>query len=302
VSDDLVRQVGLVLLQMPNKHPAAVAAKYDSWTLPYDYQPVHELLQQLQHSPYEHFGDPTMASIYDKYRLWIWTLGSLSLIVIGLVFAILLINRNLKKQVKRNASLLRELKHAAAHDGLTGVYNRSYFMQLLTDTLSRLRRHDGSLGLAFIDLDNFKAVNDSYGHDAGDNILCGVVDIIRSYTREYDFIGRFGGDEFVIAFEDVHSLDELRGILQRMQASIIAAQLVDDELNFAATAGCVLASAKEINSAKRLLMVSDQLMYLAKSHEPGGLEVQHYRDSKQEEQDDIIASVARFRRDFDESE
>jgi len=301
VSDDLVRQVGLVLLQMPNKHPAAVAAKYDSWTLPYDYQPVHELLQQLQHSPYEHFGAPTMASIYDKYYWWIWSLVSLFLIVIGLVFAILLINRNLKNQVKRNTVLVHELSHSAAHDGLTGVFNRAYFMELLTDTLSRLRRQDGSLALAFIDIDNFKMVNDSYGHDTGDQILRLVVDIIKKHIREYDFIGRFGGDEFVVAFENVDSLEELKSILQRMQVQLTEAKLVSDDIGLALSAGCVLASAKEINSAKRLLMVSDQLMYLAKSNEPGGLEIQHYRDTKQDEQDDVTASVARFRRDFDES-
>ncbi len=94
---------------------------------------------------------------------------------------------------KRTEARLREL---ATTDGLTQLWNRQYFMELAEKELSRSVRYNRPLCLMFLDLDNFKAVNDSYGHQAGDKVLQALAQVFRSVLREVDMVGRIGGEEF----------------------------------------------------------------------------------------------------------
>src|SRR5207247_1095850 len=95
------------------------------------------------------------------------------------------------------------LAHQASHDSLTGLPNRILFNDRLALAISRLRRQPAALAVMFLDLDRFKQVNDSMGHDAGDKLLVQAANRLRSLLRTSDTITRLGGDEFVLLFEGV---------------------------------------------------------------------------------------------------
>jgi diguanylate cyclase (GGDEF)-like protein len=97
----------------------------------------------------------------------------------------------------------RELAHQAAHDPLTGLPNRAQALQLIGGSLSRAQRSGAMIGLLFVDLDGFKLVNDTYGHRAGDDVLCVVARRMQQVVRAGDVVARLGGDEFVVLLEPV---------------------------------------------------------------------------------------------------
>jgi diguanylate cyclase (GGDEF)-like protein len=125
----------------------------------------------------------------------------------------------------------RDLERAQAEleraqfDGLTGAYRRELGEVELTHEISRARRSDGRLVLAFVDVDSLKGTNDRHGHAAGDALLCSVVDAIRSHLRSYDPVVRLGGDEFVCVLSDTdldgarHRFEEIKDALRQETAS-----------------------------------------------------------------------------------
>ena len=92
-----------------------------------------------------------------------------------------------------------QVEHLAYHDGLTGLPNRSLFSKLLEQGIQQARRHDRQLAVLFLDLDRFKNINDTLGHEAGDQLLQEVAAALRACVRESDTVARLGGDEFVVA-------------------------------------------------------------------------------------------------------
>jgi diguanylate cyclase (GGDEF)-like protein len=114
---------------------------------------------------------------------------------ISIEFVFLMIMSLLFSMLKEN---LNDEKEQARIDPLTGALNRRAFFDLAEQEVNRSRRYSRSLTVAYIDLDNFKAVNDRFGHNAGDELLVTVVETIRSNIRSYEILSRFGGDEFVI--------------------------------------------------------------------------------------------------------
>lgn len=100
--------------------------------------------------------------------------------------------------IKRLKSAKQEIEEISRTDYLTGIYNRRALMEILSAELFRSIREKTELCVAILDLDNFKNVNDVYGHFVGDEVLKGFVEIAKSCIRRYDVIGRFGGEEFII--------------------------------------------------------------------------------------------------------
>lgn len=96
-----------------------------------------------------------------------------------------------------------ELRHAAGHDPLTGVANRGLFLEIVTLALHRAKRADTRLAVTYIDLDGFKRLNDSYGHEAGDAVLVELARRLGNATRAGDLVARFGGDEFVMLHDPI---------------------------------------------------------------------------------------------------
>ncbi len=109
------------------------------------------------------------------------------------------------------------IRLAASHDALTGLVNRVYFKKLFAEKFSAAKASGSALALAYMDLDDFKQINDRYGHDAGDAYLCGVADRLKSVLYESDIIARYGGDEYVILFSSLGDQGGLEKILQKTE-------------------------------------------------------------------------------------
>ena len=105
-------------------------------------------------------------------------------------------------------AVAEKINHQATHDHLTGLANRALLMERLDQALAMAARHGRRMALMFVDLDHFKAVNDSLGHAAGDELLRDIAEEIRSCVRGSDTVGRLGGDEFVIVLSEVEKVGD----------------------------------------------------------------------------------------------
>ncbi len=158
----------------------------------------------------------------------------------------------------------RDLKHRALHDTLTGLPNRALLSDRLAQQLAR--RDIGRLGLAvlFIDLDHFKRVNDSFGHEAGDQVLNEVADRLQRCLRPADTAGRLSGDEFLVICPEVSKPRDAVIIAQRLLAELISPiRLKDDSVFLSASIGVAFAEAD--SDPDSLIGAADIAMYEAKS-------------------------------------
>lgn len=112
------------------------------------------------------------------------------------------------------------LAHQASHDSLTGLPNRAFFEGRLSRTLRNAEKHQEHLALLFLDSDNFKEVNDSFGHAAGDEVLISVATRVRAQVRENDLVARLGGDEFAVLLAPLHKRDDALRIAEKIAASM----------------------------------------------------------------------------------
>ncbi|HYD80177.1 MAG TPA: EAL domain-containing protein [Paucimonas sp.] len=159
----------------------------------------------------------------------------------------------------------QELEYQATHDGLTGLPNRILLRDRLEQALTRARRNQESVAVLFIDLDHFKIINDSIGHDAGDALLCQVAERLQAIFREEDTVARHGGDEFVVVMERVTGeedvIDAANRVLQAMSASIIVGE---HEFYAACSIGIGLHPKDGVEAAE-LMKNADTAMYQAKA-------------------------------------
>jgi diguanylate cyclase (GGDEF)-like protein/PAS domain S-box-containing protein len=156
------------------------------------------------------------------------------------------------------------LSYQANHDSLTGLPNRALFEERLRDATDRRRagRTDGKVAVLFVDLDDFKVVNDSLGHEAGDRLLTVVAERLRNVVRPQDVIARFGGDEFTVLLADVADEAEARRVADRMAHALLGPIVLDGERRYV-TASIGL-SMSESNDSHALLRDADAAMYRAK--------------------------------------
>ena len=169
------------------------------------------------------------------------------------------------RDVTEQRSLEQQLRHQAFHDSLTGLPNRALFLDRLAHGLTRTRRGNPPLAVVFVDLDDFKAVNDSLGHGAGDALLTAVAGRIRMTVREADTPARMGGDEFAILLEDAGSVDTARESANRvLKALRLPYRLGDRDVVVRASAGIAMYASPE-QTADELLRNADISMYSAKA-------------------------------------
>lgn len=128
-------------------------------------------------------------------------------------------NRELKKEVERRRLLEEELKRQATTDPLTGLFNRRQYEMLFRRERERCRRQGSAICVAMADLDRFKALNDEFGHDGGDEALRHVARLFTSKLREGDVVGRFGGEEFIILLPDT-GVAEAERVVERLRQAL----------------------------------------------------------------------------------
>ncbi|MDQ3928186.1 MAG: PAS domain S-box protein, partial [Chloroflexota bacterium] len=161
--------------------------------------------------------------------------------------------------------LLREqLSHQAFHDALTDLPNRTLFMDRLTQALARSTRHNSSLAVIFLDLDDFKVINDSLGHRAGDALLVQVGKRLQNCVRLGDSVARLGGDEFTVLLEDV-TLEDATQTAQRIAAQLSAPFYVEGCEVFVTSSTGIAVSTAGQDGPDDLLRNADVAMYEAKN-------------------------------------
>ncbi len=154
--------------------------------------------------------------------------------------------------------------HLAHYDELTGLPNRGMFSRSLSHALIRARRHDKPLAILFIDLDRFKNINDSLGHEAGDRVLAEVAQRLLGCLREGDTIGRLGGDEFVVLIEELPEPMHVATVAQKILAAVVKPFIVGaQEFNITASIG-ISTCPDDSDDMQDLLRNADIAMYRAK--------------------------------------
>ena len=173
------------------------------------------------------------------------------------------LQRNNEELERRVEERTREIKYVANHDQLTGLLNRGQFVQQLNEVIGAPEAEN--IALMFIDLDNFKPINDTQGHDAGDQLLVGVSEILKSILGPNDFAGRFGGDEFLVLMRDVNQRSEVdvvcEEILRRLNAEI---EIKGNPIVVSASIGVVYCDSQDYQNCDSLLNNADLAMYAAK--------------------------------------
>jgi len=167
------------------------------------------------------------------------------------------------RDVTERRRLQAELAHQAFHDSLTGLANRSLFGDRVSHVLARNLRRPKLFAVFLIDLDDFKTVNDSLGHAAGDELLVVIAKRLESCLRPEDTCARLGGDEFAVLIEDITSLDDAVTVARRMLARMAEPlRVLGSEITVDASIGIALGAGAD--SASEILRSADLAMYRAK--------------------------------------
>ena len=157
-----------------------------------------------------------------------------------------------------------ELEHYATYDVLTGLYNRRVMEQRLEDDMHRAIRYKQALSIFLLDIDFFKKINDTYGHHAGDMVLCDFAKNIETSIRNTDYVARYGGEEFVVVLP-LTNLSDAKEMAERLCKIIADKPLIIDDKQIAITASIGVAAFPETGqSSQELLKVADAAMYIAK--------------------------------------
>jgi diguanylate cyclase (GGDEF)-like protein/PAS domain S-box-containing protein len=157
-----------------------------------------------------------------------------------------------------------ELEHQATHDALTGLPNRNSLKYRLSHAIASARRHDKMVAIAFIDLDNFKSINDNFGHEVGDEVLKAVAARLAEAVRTTDTVVRLGGDEFVLLFTDLDDVDVVTQLMHRALPAISRPiHAAGTELVLTCSAGISIYPL-DARDADLVLRNADKAMYRAK--------------------------------------
>jgi diguanylate cyclase (GGDEF)-like protein len=198
-----------------------------------------------------------------------WTFVVLVLLIVGRQLLTVLDNQGLNRRL---AAMVGELEHQAFHDGLTNLPNRALFRERVGHALRRRSQAGTPLALLFIDLDDFKTVNDQLGHAAGDDLLVAVASRLKTCVRDEDTVARLGGDEFAILLEQASSHE----VAVRVAGRILEAMRPPFPLQGGASVGVTVSEATEVDA---VLREADVAMYLAKARGKGRFELASNRSA-----------------------
>ncbi|WP_018688386.1 GGDEF domain-containing protein [Ahrensia kielensis] len=201
-------------------------------------------------------------------------LGALAIMICGLAIAMLGIYPALRSALKergRLSEVTQDLtkksatyQHAALTDPLTGLHNRRYFDDAIEQYLQEFGAIDYPLGVVLLDLDHFKNINDTYGHDVGDDVLRAIARCLLDYTRHHDVVARVGGEEFAILAPNL-DVTALNKLANRIRVAISEITFKSGEACFQVTSsmGMTIWDGKE--KAAALVKRADKNLYVAKT-------------------------------------
>jgi diguanylate cyclase (GGDEF)-like protein/PAS domain S-box-containing protein len=165
-----------------------------------------------------------------------------------------------------------QLRHLALHDALTSLPNRALISDRLEHALARSSRDGRMVGVAVVDIDHFKLVNDSYGHQVGDQLLISMAAALGGALRSSDTAGRLGGDEFIVVCEGIRDIGELEVVAERLRAAVRVPVTIGEVTLFpSASVGCTMSGSD--STAERLVAEADMALYRAKARGRGRFEV-----------------------------
>jgi two-component system cell cycle response regulator len=174
---------------------------------------------------------------------------------------------NAKRREEELRKQNQELELLSNKDTLTGAFNRRYLNHILTVELLRAARTDSLVSVLMIDIDHFKQINDTFGHQSGDHVLKRMTAEIAASLRDYDLLFRYGGEEFVVLLPDT-SLREARKVAQRLCQKVHLIRFSDALANLRLTVSIGVAEFPGMNTgtAEELLEHADQALYQAKEN------------------------------------
>ncbi len=197
---------------------------------------------------HEHTGD---------YRKWTANEQEFPSIIAGDI--------SLSLEISKRKEIEKHLEHQAYHDSLTGLPNRALFLDRIEHEMRHAVREDSNLAVLFLDLDNFKQINDSFGHSAGDTVLISISERLKHALREIDTIARLGGDEFIIILSDFKHLEDINDIALKLFDAIKQPLLISNNEIFVTASIGVSVFPNDGTSAEILLRNADAAMYRAKA-------------------------------------
>ncbi|MFP1633492.1 GGDEF domain-containing protein [Zhengella sp. ZM62] len=214
---------------------------------------------------------------------WLWLIASLqtgnpgtaalavlcAAIMFGLGYFYPLLRRQVREEMQLRAmtqSLSKRsenLQQAALTDGLTGMQNRRYFDDALAQYLEEFKRINRPVGLMILDLDHFKLVNDTHGHDAGDDVLKAVASCLREFTRYHDVVARLGGEEFAIVAPNMDA-ELLAKFANRIRMAISQLTISSGNIRIRVTTSIGVAIWDGREGSEDLYRRADAMLYQAK--------------------------------------
>ena len=196
-------------------------------------------------------------------------------IIVGFAFGVYAWRRwrELKKEIAARKTLEEKLRYRALHDPLTGMANRTLFLDRLEHALLQAGRLETRVAVFFIDLDDFKVVNDSLGHERGDRLLMAITKRLREQLRSEDTLARFGGDEFTVLLEHVRNPSDALRVAERIVESLREPFREEgQEVRVTASIGICVSDSPQDRS-ERLLHNADLALYRAKQQGKGRYEL-----------------------------
>jgi len=209
-------------------------------------------------------------------------------------------NASLSLEIQKRREIEKELEHQAYHDALTKLPNRTLFIDRLDQAVKQAQRNQTMLAVLFLDLDNFKEINDSLGHDAGDKVLIKIAERLKADLRDMDTISRLGGDEFTLIVSDFKDSQYINEVVSKLFNLLQKPMLINGQNLYVSSSIGISIYPDDGETSETLLKNADAAMYKAK--DSGRNSFEFYTHDMTERAFERVVMEANLRRAIDQQE